>query len=287
MQESHRPRCGDAIEPVSPPLSSGALRGRPPPPPSRLRQLLRGLRGPGLVVSGAALATGAVAQLGPTGVRAPAPPATQHSPVATVAEKRARALRSRARARARTARRRSLERRSRALGRPYAGRLAGGVTLPAGGAAFFTWNHVRARTPSPAWRRTGTVRLVRTVLRVVRAHRRAHPRAPRVGIGDLSRPRGGPFGPNYGGKGHVSHQNGLDVDVLYPRRDRRERPPQAAGEIDRRLAQDLVDRFVRAGATIVYVGPATDLEGPPAVVRARVHHDDHLHVRVSKRGPRG
>ena len=156
--------------------------------------------------------------------------------------------------------------------------------MPAAGAAFFTWNHVRASTPSPAWRRTGTVALVRTVLRVVRAHRRAHPRVPRVGIGDLSRPRGGPFGADFGGRGHVSHQNGLDVDVLYPRRDRRERPPGSATEIDRRLAQDLLDRFVRAGAVLVYVGPATRLRGPTAVVRERVYHDDHMHVRVGRRG---
>ena len=158
-----------------------------------------------------------------------------------------------------------------------------GVALPAGGSAFFTWNHVRARTPSPAWRRYGTARLVRTLLRVTRAHRRAHPRAPRVGIGDLSRPHGGPFGASYGGRGHVSHQNGLDVDVLYPRRDRRERPPSVPSEIDRRLAQDLVDRFVRAGATTIYVGAATGLAGRARVVRPRVYHDDHMHVRISER----
>ena len=235
-------------------------------------------------MSAAALATVALVLLGRAGGSEPAPEATQPSAVTTVAETRARALRGRrARVRVRRARRPSRERRSHAIGRPYAGRLVGGVALPAGGAAFFTWNHVRARTPSPAWRRHGTVRLVRTVLRVVRAHRRAHPRAPRVGVGDLSRPRGGPFGADYGGKGHVSHQNGLDVDILYPRRDRRERPPATVAGIDRRLAQDLVDRFVRAGATTVYVGPATDLKGPPAVVRRRVYHDDHLHVRLGGR----
>ena len=261
------------------------MRGRRSLSPSPARRLLRRLRAPGLVVASAALATGALALRGPTGASAPVPPAGEPSAVAvTVArEARAQALRGRERTRIERRRRREL-RRSRALGRPYAGRLVGGVALPAGGAAFFTWNHVRGRTPSPAWRRHGTVRLVRTVLRVVRAHRRAHPRSPRVGIGDLSRPRGGPFGPSYGGRGHVSHQNGLDVDVLYPRRDRRERPPQTAAGIDRRLAQDLVDRFVRAGATTIYIGPATGLKGPPAVVRERVHHDDHLHVRIGARG---
>jgi murein endopeptidase len=87
----------------------------------------------------------------------------------------------------------------------------------------------------------------------------------------------------FGGLGHASHQNGLDADVYYPRLDRRERAPRAADGIERRLAQDLVDRFVRAGARYVFVGPNTGLHGPPAVVQVLAHHDDHLHVRVPPR----
>ncbi len=50
---------------------------------------------------------------------------------------------------------------------------------------------------------------------------RTHPQAPRVGIGDLGLPHGGYFGPEVGGGiGHFTHQNGLDVDVYYPRLDR-------------------------------------------------------------------
>ena len=109
---------------------------------------------------------------------------------------------------------------------------------------------------------------------------RAHPRAAPLGIGDLSRPRGGDFGPRYGSIGHATHQNGLDADVYYPRADSLRRPPQSAEQIDRRLAQDLVDRFVRAGAKSVLVGPATGLHGPSGVVRAVAGHDDHLHVTI-------
>ncbi len=43
-----------------------------------------------------------------------------------------------------------------------------------------------------------------------------------MGIGDLSRPNGGVFDERFGGRGHASHQNGLDVDVYYPRRDGQE-----------------------------------------------------------------
>jgi murein endopeptidase len=164
---------------------------------------------------------------------------------------------------------------SEALGTPGAGRLIRGVRLPAAGRDFFTWDPVLHRRPDRSRRRWGTDRLVRLVLRVVHDYALAHPEAPRVGIGDLSRPRGGPFGPK-----HATHQNGLDVDVYYPRFDRRERPPRVASQIDRPLAQELVDRFVRAGAALVYVGPATGLTGPPSVVQVLWNHDNHLHVRI-------
>jgi murein endopeptidase len=164
---------------------------------------------------------------------------------------------------------------SEALGTPAAGRLVRGVRLPAEGGDFFTWDPVLHRRPDRPWRRWGTDRLVRLVLAVVRGYAAAHPGAPRVGIGDLSRPRGGPFGPK-----HATHQNGLDADVYYPRLDRRERPPRIVSQIDRRLAQDLVDRFVHAGARLVFVGPATGFTGPPGVVQVLWNHDNHLHVRI-------
>lgn len=170
--------------------------------------------------------------------------------------------------------------RSRAIGLTYAGSLVGGVRLPREGVHFFTWDPVLHRSPDRPWRRFGTDRLVRMLLAVIDAYAAAHPDAPRVGIGDLSRPHGGDFGPRFGGIGHASHQNGLDADVYYPRRDRRERAPRTVDQIDLRLAQELVDRFVRAGAQIVFVGPSTHLHGPAGVVHILVHHDDHLHVRL-------
>jgi murein endopeptidase len=156
-----------------------------------------------------------------------------------------------------------------------------GVQLPARGRFFVTWDPVLHRSPNRPWRRWGTDRLVYVLLRVVRAYHRAHPAGPPVLVGDLSRPRGGDFGPRFGYIGHASHQNGLDVDVYYPRRDRRERPPDSPSQIDRKLAQDLVDRFVRAGAVRAFVGPSTGLAGPPSVVQVLAHHDNHVHVRIA------
>jgi murein endopeptidase len=135
------------------------------------------------------------------------------------------------------------------------------------------------RSPSRPWRRWGTDRAIRAVLRVAAAYRRANPDAPRMLVGDISRPRGGGFGAHFGGPGHFTHQNGLDVDVYYPRRDRLEAAPTRVAQIDRRLAQDLVDRFLAAGATVVFVGPRTGLVGPPGRVVALRRHDNHLHAR--------
>jgi murein endopeptidase len=174
-------------------------------------------------------------------------------------------------------------RRSRAVGKPWRGRLVRGVLLPPQGADFFTWDPILNRAPNRAWRRWGHDRLIRTLLRVLREYRTENPGAPRVGVGDLSRPRGGWFGKRFGGLGHASHQNGLDVDLFYPRFDRRERRPAHAGHVDDLLAQRLVDRFVTARAEYVFVGPHLDLIGPRRVVQRLVHHDDHMHVRIRPR----
>src|SRR5215207_6754533 len=151
------------------------------------------------------------------------------------------------------------------------GRLVRGVRLPAAGRHFFTWDPVLRRSPNRPWRRWGTDRLVRVLLSVARAYHRAHPHAARMAIGDLSRPRGGDFGPRFGYIGHASHQNGLDADVYYPRSDGTERAPRGAAQIDRRLSQELVERFAAAGAVLLLVGPSTGLTGPRVGVLA--NHD--------------
>ena len=169
---------------------------------------------------------------------------------------------------------------SRALGKPFdRGRLVNGVPFPPDGIDHFTWDPVLDQSPNRVWRRYGTDRTVHRVLLALAAFRQAYPDSPPVGVGDLSRPRGGEFGRRFGGLGHASHQNGLDVDVYYPRRDRVLLAPTRAAQVDRVLGQGLVDAFVRAGAIDVFVGPSLNLRGPRHVVQELVHHDDHLHAR--------
>jgi murein endopeptidase len=168
-----------------------------------------------------------------------------------------------------------------AVGLPHAGRLVRGVELPAADPTFFTWDPIKKQKPNRAWRRWGTEKLIRTILRIARGFSRENPGAPRIAVGDLSRPRGGDFGPRWGALGHASHQSGLDVDIYYPLRSGKERAPRNVSEVDIRLAQDLVDRFVAAGAVKVFVGPSTPLTGPPDIVQPLVHHDNHLHARIA------
>ncbi|MDX6723728.1 MAG: hypothetical protein QOD73_2132 [Solirubrobacteraceae bacterium] len=171
---------------------------------------------------------------------------------------------------------------SRAVGAPWHGRLVNGVQFPEVGQDFLTWDPVLKQIPDRPWRRWGTQALIDTIERVLAAYHVANPDAPQVLVGDLSRQYGGVFDNRYGGLGHASHQNGLDVDVYYPRADGVLRAAWRPDQIDRRLSQDLVDRFVAAGAQLVFVGLRTGLHGRRRVVEAIPHHDDHLHVRIHK-----
>ena len=110
-------------------------------------------------------------------------------------------------------------------------------------------------TPNLPNRLYGNERTIRTIVAVIAAYRAAHPQASRVVVGDISRRDGGQMDE------HVSHQNGLDVDVYYPRRDGHLSARSQRSQIDHRLAQDLLDRFVAAGAQVVFVGYSTGLEG--------------------------
>jgi murein endopeptidase len=169
---------------------------------------------------------------------------------------------------------------SRAVGLPYRGRLVNGRQLPLEGEGFITWDPILKRIGNRGWRRWGTERLLRTLRAVLAEYARRHPDAPPVLVGDLSRPRGGDFGPRFGGIGHASHQNGLDADVYYPRLDGRLRRARRPDQVDRAAAQELVDLFVATNPQYVFVGPSLGLRGPPKVVQPLANHDDHLHVRL-------
>jgi murein endopeptidase len=169
---------------------------------------------------------------------------------------------------------------SRAIGLPQQGRLACGVQLPGETDALVTWDFPLERSPNRGWRRWGTSKLVREVEQISIDYGLRFPIGPRLVVGDLSRRGGGPFGVEYGGVGHASHQNGLDVDIYYPRLDGMEVPPERPSLIDRRRAQWLVDRVSR-GAHFVFIGPNTGLRRThPWVQYLPAYHDNHMHLRI-------
>ena len=159
------------------------------------------------------------------------------------------------------------------VGLPYSGRLVDGTQLPVEGPDWVTWNPVTDSVPNLPHRLYGNERTIRTIISVIGAYRSAHADAPRVVVGDISFRDGGRMDE------HVSHQNGLDVDVYYPRLDRHLSAPIATGQIDHDLAQDLLDRFVAAGVQTVFVGYSTGLRGPSGVVVPYPNHENHMHVR--------
>ena len=167
---------------------------------------------------------------------------------------------------------------ARSVGLPYGGSLVDGTQLPTKGRSWVTWNPISDSTPNAPHRLYGNEHTIRAILSVTRAYRTAHPHAARVVIGDISRVDGGPM------DDHVSHQNGLDVDVYFPRRDRKLRAPTSTAQIDHRLAQDLLERFLAAGAQHVFVGYATGLRGPAGTVVPWPGHEYHMHVRFARPG---
>jgi murein endopeptidase len=169
---------------------------------------------------------------------------------------------------------------SRAVGQPFHGRLVCGAQLPPDDPALVTWDGVLQQSPNRGWRRWGTQKLVDRVELLALDYGTRFPIGPRLVVGDLSRPRGGPFGNEFGGVGHDSHQNGLDVDIYYPRRDGLEMPPEVPKLVDRVRAQWLVNRAAR-GAHFVFIGPNVGLRRPSSNVQyLAAYHDNHFHLRI-------
>jgi hypothetical protein len=165
------------------------------------------------------------------------------------------------------------------LGLPYAGSLIDGTQLPVEGPNWVTWDPVSDSVPNAPNRLYGNDHTIRTIVSVIDAYRADNPDAPRVVVGDISLEGGGPMRDE-----HVSHQNGLDVDIYYPRLDGELRAPVSTDQIDTRLAQDLLDRFVAAGAQMVFVGYSVGLHGPSGVVIPYANHENHMHVRFPPPG---
>jgi hypothetical protein len=160
---------------------------------------------------------------------------------------------------------------SRSIGSPGHGRLLGGVLFPATGPDHFAWNFRSQQIGGSDRTRWGNCSVVRAVLRGIAAYRERHPEAPPVAVGDMALRHGGPI------DGHSTHQNGRQIDLYFPRRDRRLREPHKVAQVDLRLSRALVQAMLDAGAYGVLIGPHLRMHPPRGVIRWP-NHDDHLHA---------
>jgi murein endopeptidase len=161
--------------------------------------------------------------------------------------------------------------RSRSIGSPGHGRLEHGVLFPAAGPDHFAWNFRAQRIGGSDRTRWGNCGVVRAVLLGLATYHRRNPDAPPVAVGDMGLRRGGPI------DGHATHQNGRQIDLYYPRRDRRLREPHTVAQVDMRLARELVRAMLDAGAYRVLVGPHIHIRTSARVMRWP-NHDDHAHA---------
>jgi murein endopeptidase len=160
---------------------------------------------------------------------------------------------------------------SRSLGTPGNGRLVDGVLFPAAGPDHFAWNFRAQRIGGSDRTRWGNCHVVHAVLRALAAYRRADPAAPRVAVGDMSLRGGGEI------DHHSTHENGRQIDLYFPRRDRKLREPHTVAQVDLRLSRELVQAMLDAGAYRVLIGPHIRIPTSARVIHWP-HHDDHLHV---------
>jgi murein endopeptidase len=164
---------------------------------------------------------------------------------------------------------------SAARGKPSSGSLVSGLNLTDEGGGYV---HLRG-SDGPDTDDWATLPLLSCIEAVGRD---AETMAIRLTINDLSLRAGGPFVP------HSSHQNGLDADVRYVRRDGRVAPldiRSTPGDYDAVTTQALLQAFVRrCSVSAIFVdlpslGFTNEELDSPVLVQAP-GHTNHFHVRL-------
>lgn len=143
--------------------------------------------------------------------------------------------------------------------------------LPASGPGFRSYG-----APN---RQIGRPETIRAIQAIGTAWHMAHPNGPRMSIGDISFKGGGKMPP------HVSHREGIDVDIRLMRNDGKEGPVTFTDPAySRALTQELVNWIVSNGVLRVQYIFFND----PAVsgVSTWPGHHNHLHVRFCPPVPR-
>ncbi|MDH3976848.1 MAG: penicillin-insensitive murein endopeptidase, partial [Deltaproteobacteria bacterium] len=112
----------------------------------------------------------------------------------------------------------------------------------------------------------------------------------RFGMNDLSLENGGRMcWPTASGgiDCHNSHQNGLDVDVWFVRKDNQEGPVNVANKAlyDQALSEELINLFIEVGGAIrIFVASNSEIN-TTEIIRIQEDHYDHFHATFPNPNP--
>jgi hypothetical protein len=167
---------------------------------------------------------------------------------------------------------------SRPEGTFYSGRLDGGVNLTDRGPGY---RHLRGSdaVDSDDWASLALVNCIESVGRAWEASGR------RINVNDLSQRPGGRFRP------HRSHQNGLDADLRYVRKDGADAPldlRRAPEAYDAAATQELLRLFLRHCDVALFFADVdrlgfadSDLASDRDVLAYAPGHSNHFHLRLN------
>jgi len=192
-----------------------------------------------------------------------------------------------------------------AFGAPDNGSLAGGLNLPEYNEGYYQyrpssdprWDGYLGSMPdSNDW---GTLAAINAIEATARAwvdpvpttnicsryssEYGGTPRSHQFDIGDISKLGGGPWLNSDGRTRHKSHQNGLDIDVRYPRKDGQNLPLDVRTDpahYDTSSTADLMTCFInKSNVDLIFADSASIGIWGGALVNDTGHHT-HFHVRI-------
>lgn len=159
---------------------------------------------------------------------------------------------------------------SRSVGSYSDGKLFRGVLMPTT-PDVFQWNFRQQKIGGANRTHYGTCKTVVSIIKAAKNYRTANPQAPMVAVGDLGLKHGGEI------DHHSTHENGLVVDVYYPRKDRLKMEPHTEAQVDKFLARQLAKAMLAQGAKKILVGPRSGIPIGKRVV-TYPNHQDHMHI---------
>lgn len=178
------------------------------------------------------------------------------------------------------------------------GKLLSGLPLPLEGFGFL-------KIQRPRKRHYSTHDLIEVIKLTAKMMKDTYPNGERLQIGDMSWQKGGTL------SSHKSHQNGLDADIAYFRKDRREQNPElnipfdegfvkngkltANFDVERnwyffnvmvstgRVKRLFVDLAIKRAMCAHARGLGIDIEKSETLRRMRIEplHHDHVHLRIN------